>query len=157
MHKYNRHSFHHPDSNWDKMLRVRERWEHSSYWITSPFSPSDILITHIFAAILVFTFYGKIQPFIVSSKYKSPDFPNTVKTKAVTQFISYLMIQKPGPNQLLASADASPLKCTNCTCFYQWLLWLITAKINILCFLRLSLHRILLTLYSVQASCIYSS
>lgn len=139
------------------MLRVRERWEHSSYWITSPFSPSNILITCIFAAILVFTFYGKIQLFIVCLKYKRPDFPNTAKTKAVTQpqFISYLMIQKPGPNQLLASADESLLKCMNCTCFYQWLLWLITAKINILC--SLFLHRILLTLYSVQAPFLHSS
>lgn len=67
------------------MLRVKERWEHLSYWITSPFSPSTIPITHIFAAILVFTAYGKIQLFIVCLKWKRPDFPNTVKRKAVTQ------------------------------------------------------------------------
>lgn len=66
---------------------------------------STILITHIFAATLAFTFYGKTQLFIACLKWKRPDFPDTVKRKVVTQpqFISYLMIQKPGAKPTIST------------------------------------------------------
>lgn len=118
------------------MLRVTERWQHSSYWITSPFSPSNVLITDIFAVIFVFTFCGKMQLFIVCMKQKRPVFPKTVKTKAAPQPHSSQAtwsFRNLGPNLLLAQANASPPKHLNCTCLCQWLLWLVADKINTLC------------------------
>lgn len=105
------------------MLRATERWQHSSYWITSPFSPSNVLITSTFAVTWVFTFYGKMQLFTVCMKCKRTDFPNTVKTKVVTQPLSQATrwFRNLQPQLLLAQANASlrsalvaPVCVSNC-------------------------------------------